>query len=862
MRFAIDLLLRLYPASFRREYGDEMRALYLQRLAAAGSAAGRFAVFTEELMGTCAGAAAAHGDILRHDVRAAVRAFAHAPGFAFTAVAVTAIGIGANAAAFSVADVVLIRPLPFARPNELVRLWEAPNGAAGLEASPPNWRDWRAMSTSFTAVEAFHAWDVNVVGGSEPQRLEGAVVTPGLMAMLGVPPALGRTLMPTGPADGDVGAIVIADDLWRTMFGADSGVIGHVIQLDGAPHTVIGVMPPTFRFPDRDAQFWLAMPVAEQQIADRTDNWFDVIARLKPGVSIGQASADMRRVGAQLEAAYPQENRNVGVVVRSLRDEMSRESRLLLLGLCGAALCVLLIACANLTSLLLARSLTRRRELAVRAALGAGWERLARQLVTETVLLTGIGGAAGVGIAYAGLPLLARLVPLALPVADVPAIDGRILVFTMIATVLTGLGVGVVPALRASSEAPVSALREGTRGGGGRRQRLRSALVVTEVAASVVLLASAGLLLRALARVQAVDPGFRADHALTMRTALPRPEFDVAARRQRFYDDVIAGVEAVPGVQRAAYISFLPMVMGGGIWPVVRAGEPAVRTPGNTASLRYATPHIFDALGVPVIKGRGIDAADDATRPLVAVVSESFVKRFSPGADPIGMRFSFGLAERTIVGVVRDVKTRGLERESEPQVYLPAAQQPDSALVGYQPKDLVIRTTVPPASVTDAVRAVIGRIAPRQPVSAVQTLDAIVASNTASRTAQVRVLGAFAAIAFLLAAIGIHGLLAYTVSQRAHEFGVRMALGARQGEVVRLVLRHGSSLAAAGVVPGVAVAWAAGRWMQSLLFGLNPADAGTFGAVVALCVVMTLVGCLAPVLRAVRVPPASVFRGD
>lgn len=857
-----DVLLRLYPASFRREYGGEMRAVFARRLAAAGGPGGRFVVFTEELMAAARGAAGAHWDILRHDLRAAVRTFAHSPGFAFTAVTVTAIGIGANAAAFSVADVTLIRPMPFTQPDALVRIWEAPNGTAGLEASPPNWRDWRDMGTSFTAMEAFHSWAANVVADGEPRRLEGAVLTPGLIPMLGVAPELGRAFAASGPPDGDLGTIVLADQLWRTMFGADSGVIGKVITLDGAPHKVIGVMPPGFRFPGRYAQFWQVMPLDQQMSTDRTDNWFDVIARLKPGVSIGQASADMRRVAAQLEAQYPRENKDVGVVVRSLRDEMSRQARMLLIGLCGAALCVLLIACANLANLLIARSLTRRRELAVRAALGAGWERLARQLVTETLLLTGVGGVAGIGVAYAGLPLLARLVPTALPVADVPAIDGRILAFTMVVTVLTGLGVGVVPALRASSQAPAGALREGARGGGGRRQRLRSALVVAEVAASVVLLASAGLLLRALVRVQGVDPGFRADHALTLRTALPRPEFDIAARRGRFYDGVLSQVEALPGVQSAAYISFLPMVMGGGIWPVVRAGEPAVRTPGNTASLRYATPHIFDALGVPVTKGRGIEATDDASRPLVAVVSESFVKRFSPGADPLGMRVTFGLAERTVVGVVRDMKVRGLERESEPQVYLPSAQQPDSDLVGYQPKDLVVRTTVPPASVTEAVREVIHRVAPNQPVSDVQTMEAIVTSNTASRTAQVRVLGAFALIAFLLAAIGIHGLLAYTVSQRAHEFGVRMALGARQGEVVRLVLRHGSALAMAGVIPGVAVAWAAGRWMQSLLFGLNPADAETFGAVVALCVLMTLAGCLAPVLRAVRVAPASVFRGD
>ena len=541
---------------------------------------------------------------------------------------------------------------------------------------------------------------------------------------------------------------------------------------------------------------------------------------------------------------------------------LSAKSRLLLLALCGAAVCVLLIACANLANLLIARSLARRRELEVRAALGAGRERLVRQLVTESLVVAGLGGALGVALAWVAVPLLSRLVPADLPIAQEPTVDVRVLLFAGALTALTGLGFGVFPALRASGKAELGALREGARSGGGQRARLRSALVIAQVMSSVVLLVSSGLLMRALARISSTDPGFRAEGVLTMRTALPLPQYDSTARREQFYTGVLSQVRALPGVQSAAYISFLPMVMVGGIWPVSLSGEDVVRSEGKTASLRFATPGFFAAMKIPVRRGREIEETDERTKPMVAVVSESFVRRFWPNEDPIGKHFTFATAERTVVGIVADIRVRGPEQTSEPQVYLPYTQVADGALIGYIPKDLVIRTTVPPASLVPAVRRIVRVVDPQQPVSNVRTMQDIVSDQTASRLVQVRVLGAFAAIAFLLAAVGIHGLLAFTVSTRKHEIGVRMALGAQRGTIVGMVLRQGVWLALGGVLPGIAIAYAAARGMQALLAGVQPGDAVTFAAAAGLCVAMTLAGSLLPVLRAVRVAPATVFRGE
>jgi putative ABC transport system permease protein len=861
MRF-YRALLHMYPVSFRREYGDELTGLFELRLRQAGAGLPRLLLSLAAIFEVAGSAAAVHWDVLRHDLRYTFRTLARSPGFALTAILVTALGIGANTAAFSVADFVLIRPLPFADPDRLVKLWERPTGGGRFEFSPPNFNDYKAQAHSFAAIGAFHGISVSLVGQGEPQRLSGTALSGEVLPILGVKPLIGRAFTDADDRSGYDGNIILSYGLWQRNFGGDAAVLGSKIILDGEPRQIIGVMPRDFHFPSADASLWTLMPRVERENAERDNNWFQVIARLKPGVAISTADAEMNVIAASLAQRFPADNKGIGASVISLRDELSAQSQLMLLALCGAAVCVLLIACANLANLLIARSLVRRRELDVRLALGAGRERLVRQLMTESLVIAAIGGGLGIVIAVVSVPLLSRLVPNSLPLADTPTVDLRVLFVAALVSALTGIAFGVFPALRASGKGDLSALREGSRSGGGRRARLRSALVVAEVTASVVLLVSSGLLLRALSRVESTDPGFRAEGVVTMRTALPKPQYDSNSVREQFYRRVLDGVRALPGVQSAAYVSFLPMTFGGGIFSVEAGGIPSNGSDGRNASLRYATPNYFSTMGIPLRAGRDIEESDALNRPLVAVVSESFAKKYFPGDNPLGKRFKIAPGEAEVIGVVGDIKVRGLERASEPQMYLAYKQQAGGSFPFFMPKDLVLRTTAPMAQIVPAVRRIIHEADPALPISGTQSLEDLVSDQTATRAVQVRVISAFAVIAFFLAAVGIHGLLAFSVSQRKHEIGVRMALGAQQGEIVGLVVRQGAALALCGVIPGIAIAYAAGRAMQSLLFGVDPGDAATFMAAAVLCMLMTLAGSLMPALRAVRVAPATVFRGE
>ena len=532
------------------------------------------------------------------------------------------------------------------------------------------------------------------------------------------------------------------------------------------------------------------------------------------------------------------------------------------LALSGAAVCVLLIVCANLANLLLARALGRRQELAARAALGAGRERLVRQLATESLVLATLGGALGVLLATAIVPMLWRLVPASMPTLATPGVDLRVLAFAAALTIVTALTFGLAPLLHSTAGVDVTGLREGARAVGGSKERLRSALVVAEVVASIVLLVVTGLLVRALWTVQARDPGFRAEGVLTLQTALPIPKYAATARRAEFYTRVLGQVRTLPGVANAAYISSVPMVWRGGIWPVGLHGEELQRRDNNTASMRYTTPGFFSTMRIPVVAGRDVSEADTLSSPPVAVVSQSLVDRYWPGEDPIGRRFNFAFKDRTIVGVVGNVRVRGLERNSEPQVYLPYRQVDDGWILGYLPKVLVISASSPLDQLVPAVREIIRAADPQQPISDVRPMTAIIDAETASRSVQVRVLAGFALVAFLLAAVGIHGMLSFAVSQRRSEIGVRIALGAQRRDILGMVVRQGVTLVAVGVLPGLVLAYLAGRALETLLVGITPADASTFAAVVGLILLMTLAGTALPTLRAVNVDPIKAIRAE
>ena len=857
-------LLHLYPASFRAEFGEELCAVFRQRRREASGLLEVCALWLATFTETLGNASAAHWDLLKQDLHYTARSLRRTPGFTLTAIAVSAIGIGATTAAFSLADHVLFRPLPFRDSERLVKLWEdqSPRNYADMEPSPANYRDWKRMSHSFEAMGAYHSESVNLVGVGEPLRLEGAAVTADLFPILDVQPALGRSFTEADDRFGAPGTLLLSDGLWQRRFGADPNVLGRKVSLDDAPFTIIGVMPPSFLFPSRKAELWTTTRFAADNFEDRGDNWLNVVAKLRRGVGLEQARAEMRVVGEQLARAWPKENEHVGVSISRLRDEINDRTRLLLIALLGAALCVLLIGCTNLANLLLARALVRRKELAVRTALGAGRERLVRQLLTESLVLAISGGAAGVLVATQAVPLLSKLVPNTLPIAEAPSIDLRVLGFAALLSCLTGIAFGVIPAMRACRGTNLAGLREGSRGGvGGRKELLRSVLVVAEVAGSVVLLVACGLLIRALWHLQSVDPGFRANGVLTMRTWLPLPKYDRTARREQFYTKVLSEACALPGVSGAAYASFLPMAFRGGIWKVAIAGRPPDEK-FQMASLRYVTPGFFDILAIPLGAGRDVSESDTRDKPFVAVVSESFVRRYWPGQNPLGRHFDFGLADRTVVGVVGDVRVRGLERDSEPQVYLSYKQVPDGSIVGYIPKDLVVRISASPGAVLPSLRRIVASADPEQPISDVRMLSDIVEDDTAPRVVQVRVLGAFAAIAFLLAGIGIHGLLAFAVSSRAQEIGVRIALGARPYDIIGMVLGDGVRLAAAGVVLGTGLAYAAGRALEALLAGVKPGDLPTFATAVALCLLMTAFGSLLPAIRAVRVDPTTSIRAE
>ncbi len=807
---------------------------------------------------------AANWEILLQDLRFTAKTLNGSRGFAVAAVLVTALGVGANTATFSVADFVLVRPLPFKDPHELVRLCEGPREGGGWgcmnELSPANYRDVAASTRSFQSWGAFTGASVNLVGTGEPVRIEAQRVTAQVLPILGVPPLMGRLFDSTRVED--AGSVVISHALWQTQFGGDDQILTRTLQLDGAPYSVIGIMPSGFRFPSDNVSLWLPLTLREEDFANRTNTYLQAVGRLQRGVSIEQGRAELTALFTRLARDYPETNEETGFSFFRQRDYVSPRNRLMLLALLGASLCLLLLTCANMGNLLLVRAAGRERELAVRAAIGAGRHRLVRQMLTESVVLAVLGGAAGVLAAALAMPLLSLLVPTTLPIASAPGIDMRVFAIAAAFSAITGLGFGLLPALRVGGVSGFSALREGARSG-GRRQRLRTVLVAIEVAVSVMLLISSGLLIRALVRVQGVDPGFAADDVVTLRTVLPSPQYDDPARRAFFYDRVLASVRALPGVEQAAYTSGLPMVLTGGIAGVSIPGQEVRSARRQGVGIRFVTSQFFGALGIPLRRGREVEDTDTQDRALVAVVSESFVERYWPNTDAIGKTFAIRSQTRTVVGVVRDIRVRGLERTSEPQVYIPAKQPPETGLGGlYVPKDLVILAPGQGLSIVPAVRASVHQVDPAQPLSDVRMMADVIGSQTETRTAQLRVLGALALLALLLAGVGIHGLLAFTVAQRSREIGVRLALGAEPSGVRRMIVSEATRMAIIGVVPGLLGAYAAARGMSAVLFGIPPADPLTFAATAALCLTTAIAGALAPALRAARVNPISALRAE
>jgi predicted permease len=853
-------LLRLYPSSFRVEYAAELARTYEASVRERGRVGASIAAIADVVPN----ALAAHWAILVQDLRYTARTLRGSRGFALAAILITALGVGANTATFSVADFVLVRPLSFPDPDALVRFCDGPRTGGGWgcmnQMSPARYRDFVVRNKSLTTAGAFARRAVNLVGEGEPLRVSSALVTPEVLPLLGIRPLVGR-VFDTVAADRDAQTVVIGYGLWQSQFGGDRDVVGKTVNLDGAPYTVIGVMPAHFLFPTADVQLWMPIIYREADYAERGNNPLEGVGRLKPGVTFEQARADVAAFLTQLTRDRPDEYADRGFSFFRQRDEMSPRYRVMLLALCGASLCMLLLTCANLANLLLARAAGRERELAVRAALGAGRERLMRQMLTETVTLALIGGLAGALVAALAVPLLARLVPSTMPMASQPTVDLRVFAIAATLSALTGLGFGLLPAMRVGGRTGFSALREGSRGS-GRRKGLRTVLVAVEVTVSVVLLIASGLLIRAMMRVQAIDPGFSVDRVLTLTTALPIPKYDSVGRRADFYQRVLMDVRALPGVEGAAYISGLPFRLTGGIARVLLPGEEDRRDGSQNASYRLVTSQFFSTMRIPVRQGRDVRETDTRDGQLVAVVSESFGKRRFPNQDPIGKVIEVRGDTLTIVGVVGDVKVRGLERNSEPQLYLPANQALAGLGDNYHPKDLVVRSSLREGALLPAIRDAVRRVDPQQPISNIRMLSELLGDQTATRRAQLRVLAALAALALILAAVGIHGLLSFTVAQRDREIGVRLALGAEPKGVAGMIVSEGVRMALIGVVPGVAIAYLAARGMSALLFGVSPNDPVTIGIVAVVCFVTAVAACVGPALRAARIHPMSALRAD
>ncbi|HSF15958.1 MAG TPA: ABC transporter permease [Vicinamibacteria bacterium] len=866
MKRVHELLLYLYPGAFRAEYADEMRRIVADGSRQASGVLGTLAFWLDVVTDALTSAAGAHWDLLRQDLGYMRRSLTRSPGFVVTAIAVAALGIGVTTTVYTLTDQVLLRPLPYAASERLVKIWEAVPQYSQMELSPANFRDLKSRSRSFETFAAYYFNPVNLVGEGEPVRVRGVAVTGQFFATLGIEPLLGRVLDGEDDRESAEPAAVLGYRLWQSLFGGEP-VLGRTVRLDGTPYEVIGVMPQDFYFPARDSDLWTMARFGPDDFEDRNNNYLYGLARLEAGHTFEEARSELALIAARLEKEYPETNEDVSVTMIRLRDDVPRDARLMLWGLAGASVCVLLIACTNLASLLLARGLERDKELAVRTAMGAGRERLLRQLLTENLALAGLGGLIGLVSANAVVPHLVRLVPATLPVGEPSAADARAVLFAVLVTCVTGVGFGVLPAMRGRRGMELSGLREGVRTGiGGRRQRLRSLLVAVQVMATVVLLTTSGLLMRALVRVSSQDPGFRTEDVLAVQTPVAWTAYQETARRAELYRRILTETRAVPGVSHAAFTSFLPMEVGGGIWPVKIPGREETSGPGRqgpwTASLRFVTPGFFATMGIRLRAGRDFDERDTGTARYVAVVSESFVERFWPDKDPLGKRFEFGFAEREVAGVVGDIRVRGLERPSEPQVYLPYLQVPDGGLIGYVPKELVLRAAASRERLIAEVRRIIRRADAELPVGKVRTLAEVVGEQTTPRRVQVGLLGAFTALSLTLSGIGLYGLLAFSVSQRRGELGLRIALGAPVSGIVAMVMRQAAVLTATGATAGITLGYAAARGLESLLFGVRPGDATTYFIAGGIVAILALAACALPALRAARVDPTEALRAE
>jgi len=804
-------------------------------------------------------------DTLLSDLRYSVRMFAKNPGFTFFAIGVLALGIAASTAIFSIADTVLVRPLPYRHAENLVLVWEDASayGFPQDTPSPGNFSDWSSRNQVFEGMAAISDGSFNLTRDGNPEQITGEYATANLFSILGVSPALGRSFRPEDDVPGAMHVAIVSHGLWERRFGADPQIIGREIWLNGVQHIVIGVMPRGFLFPDRESDLWVPSQFTKENLADHGNHFLKVVARLKPGVSIQTANANLATIAQRLAGEYPNSNAKVGTFAVPLREHLAGRMRLALLVLLGAVSFVLLIACANVANLLLSRAAGRKRELAMRLTLGATRRRVIRQLLTESVLMASLAGIAGFVISIWAAKLLGSLVPVGIaPLGDV-GVNAGALIFTIAVSVATGILFGIIPALRVSQIDLVTALKQGGgRAVGSGGQALRDTLVVSEVALAIILLVGASLMIRSFQNLYHLDPGFRTDHVIVMRTPLPEPKYDNFADRTDFYSQVLARVKSLPGVVAAGYTTWVPLTNSGGAIQIRienHAARPGERLIPNTRVISKDYP---SALLMKLVQGRLLDDRDGAETQPVALINQTMARNYWPGENALGKRFKSRSAKEsdpwiTVVGIVGDVHQAGLDLPPRPEMYLPYQQQSFFA-----PEYLAVRTSGNPMHLAETIRQQVWAVDKEQPVAGVMPLENLVSETLAPRRMQASLLGSFAGLALLLASLGIYAVLSFAVTQRTQEIGVRMALGAQRQDVLRMIVGHGLKLFLFGALLGLTATLALSRTLQHLLYGISATDPFSFAAVTLLLAGVTVAACYFPARRAMHVEPLVALRHE
>jgi putative ABC transport system permease protein len=796
------------------------------------------------------------------DFRYGLRILLRNPGFTLAAIIVLALGIGANTAIFSIVNAVLLRPLPYEDPSRIMQIWHVPPaksfpGMSFFSVSPANYLDWQSQNRSFEQMAAYGFESFNVGGGERPEAIRGAPVAPGFFSTLRVQPILGRTFSPEEDRPGQGNVAILGNKLWRDHFASDPNIVGRNVLLNSQTYTVIGVMPPKFKFPDW-ADLWVPLAWSNEKRAVRGNHNYLVIGRLKPEVAVQQAKADLGAISERLEQQYPEDDKGWGATVVPLREQIVGDVRPALLVLLGAVAFVLLIACANVANLVLAKTMARKKEIAVRTALGAGRAAVLRQILVETLILSLAGGALGLLLARFGITLIEKLLADQLPSSLVITLDAQVLVFTAFLALFAGILAGLLPAMRFTRTDLCEALKEGQSRGSSDSSgsKTRSLLVVSEVALSLVLLIGAGLMLRTLLQLSSVRPGFDPNNVLTAALPVPGTKFSTPAAQISFCDRLLQQVRATPGVLSAGLIDSLPLDGGGSHQPIAVEGQPVVPMADQPEiDVRVISPGYLQTMRIPLLRGRDLNGADVAGRPPVVLVSESMAKRFWPNDNPIGKHVTLTFspdAVREVVGVVGNVKDWPLSQ---------ITAQPSETWRSFG-MSLAVRTTADPASAVSAVTSAVHRVDPELPVVHVVTMEGLISASLLPQRFNVLLLGAFAGLALVLAAVGIYGVLSYTVRRRVCEIGIRMALGASHSDVLRMVVTDGMKPILLGVALGLAAAFALSRVVASLIFGIRATDPLTFSAVALLLVAVGLLATILPAYRATRVEPVRILREE